>query len=60
MTEGNKEKISLEFFYMLFFYNKSPRPTIIERLKNLKPEKEIIILHSRKEAADFLSSISTY
>jgi len=56
MTEGNNERIDLEFFLYVLFYNRQRRPLILSRLNKIGSDKKTIILRSRKEIKAFLAS----
>jgi len=55
MTEGNAERITLEFLKYVWTYRTKRQPPIIEKLKNMTKEKKVIILNTRQEIASFLS-----
>ena len=54
MTEGNAERLDYIFFKYVLFYNRTRRPKILKDLDTLPSNKEIHILRSRKEVAQFL------
>ena len=53
MTEGNNERLTLEFLWYVCSYRIKRRPMVLKRLDSLKG-KEIVILASRKEIEDYL------
>lgn len=57
MTDGNKERLTLEFLRYVCSYRRKKRPGIMKRLEYHK-EKEIVILGSRSEIVGFLKSIA--
>jgi adenylate kinase family enzyme len=59
MGEGCKERINLEFFKWIWEYPKTKRPKILERLKQLSKDKEIIILKSPREIQQFLENVKS-
>lgn len=57
MAEGCPEKIDIEFIKWIWDYPKTRRPGILQKLNELKGEKEIYILSSRKSVNSFLKEI---
>ena len=55
MVEGNEERINLNFYKWIWSYPKDKRPEIMEKLKDIANEKNIIILNSPKEVEEFIS-----
>ncbi len=54
MTEGCPERITWEFFMWIWNYRKKKRPETLEMLENLRNEKRILTLSSRKAINAFL------
>lgn len=54
MTEGNAERINLEFLMWILSYRRTRRPGILAMLKRLEDSKNILILRSRNEVANWL------
>ncbi len=57
MGEGCKERLSWEFLKWLWQYPKTKRPIILEKLKKLEKDKNILILQSIKDVNAFLKSL---
>lgn len=57
MSEGCEERFSFKFFKWIWEYPKTKRPSILERLKQLLNDKEVIILKSPKEVHRFLKEV---
>jgi len=55
MTEGNNERVTLEFLSYIFSYRSKKRPTILQKLKSLTG-KEIVVLVSRKDIQEYLNN----
>jgi len=54
MDEGCPEKLDINFLKWIWGYNKNQKPRIIEKLKNLSNEKNVIILNSTSEVKRFI------
>ena len=52
MTEGNAERINLEFLSWILSYRRSVRPGIMALLEQLDESKSVIVLKSREEITD--------
>jgi adenylate kinase family enzyme len=48
MTEGNEERLNLEFLLWILFYRRTRRPTILSMLQEFEQTKRVEILTSRK------------
>ncbi len=59
MTEGNNERINLEFLGWILSYRRTRRPKVMATLERFKDSKEVIILKKRSEMAGFLSRLAT-
>ena len=57
MAKGCPERFSLEFIHYVMSYNDSRAPKILNRLLELKDEKKIYVLKSRKAVSNFMKSI---
>jgi len=57
MTEGCEEKLDLEFVKWVLKFNKNERPKVLEKLKNYKNKKKIIVLKNPREVEDFLKNL---
>ena len=57
MGEGCEERFSFEFFKLIWKYPKTKRPKILDRLKQLSKEKEVIILKSPKEVENYIENV---
>ena len=57
MGEGCEERFSFEFFKWIWKYPKTKRPKILDRLKQLSKEKEVIILKSPKEVENYIENV---
>ena len=57
MGEGCEERFSFEFFKWIWEYPKTKRPKILDRLKQLSKEKEVIILKSPKEVENYIENV---
>ncbi|MBT3203399.1 MAG: DNA topology modulation protein [Gammaproteobacteria bacterium] len=58
MTEGNSEQLSLEFLNYVWTFRRLRRPLVMKKLKVIGKSRKIIILKTRSEVQDFLSTIS--
>lgn len=58
MATGCQEKLDLEFLLYVWRFRSRQRPGIIERLKQLEGEKEVIILRTPTEVRSFVKSLS--
>lgn len=56
MAKGCKEQFDIGFAKWILDYPAKNKPGILDRLKHLPPEKNIVILRSPKEVERFLSS----
>lgn len=54
MGEGCNERIGLDFLKWVYDYPKRKRPAILQKLTELESKKNIYILKTRKEVAQFL------
>jgi len=57
MCEGNRERFDLIFYKWVWHFPKEQRPRIIEKLDRLSSEKNVIWLHTPKEAEEFVDRI---
>ena len=57
MSEGCYERFDLDFYKWIWSYKKKHGVMLRERLKNLKNEKDIIILKNYKEMDKYLDKI---
>ncbi|OCA90027.1 MULTISPECIES: DNA topology modulation protein [unclassified Bacillus (in: firmicutes)] len=57
MGEGCEERFSFEFLKWIWEYPKKQKPKILNRLKQLAEDKEIIILKSKGEVERFYEKI---
>lgn len=57
MGEGCEERFSMEFFKWIWKYPKKNRPQILDGLKKLSKDKEVIILKSPKDVQCFLEKV---
>jgi adenylate kinase family enzyme len=57
LNEGCPEKIDFEFVKWVWNYRKRSRGKTIEKLEKVKEHKRVIVLRSRKEAADFIAGM---
>ena len=57
MGEGCEERFSFEFFKWIWEYPKTKRPKILDRLKQLSKEKDVIILKSPKEVENYIENV---
>ena len=57
MVEGNKERLDFNFYKWIWNYPKDKRPEIINKLKELENEKEIIHLESIKETHHYIDNL---
>lgn len=58
MTEGNAERITLEFLKYVWTYRANRQPLIMEKLKKLAKVKKVVILNSRQEITHFLRTVN--
>lgn len=56
MTEGNAERIDLNFLGWILSYRSRRRPRILALLESLDESKRVLVLKSRKEIAEFLGN----
>ena len=59
LNEDCEEKLDAGFAVWVWNYKKNTRPKVLDALKPYTDTKEVIILRSRKEAAEFLDRIHT-
>jgi adenylate kinase family enzyme len=57
MTEGNEERITIEFYKWIFNYRRTRRPAILAMLERYSDSKSVIILKSRRQAQEFLERL---
>ncbi|MEI5907333.1 DNA topology modulation protein [Bacillus spongiae] len=57
MREGCIEKFDLKFLKWVWDYPKTKKPNVLNKLNQLKKEKEIIILKTPKEIKQFLQNV---
>lgn len=57
MGVGCKERVNLGFIKWIWNYPKTKRPEILERLKQLSNDKQIIILRTPKQIHNFLEKV---
>ena len=60
MGEGCEERFSFTFFKWIWEYPNTKKPIILNKLKQVSDEKEIIILKSTREIEKFLEDSKTY
>jgi adenylate kinase family enzyme len=58
MTEGNEERLNLEFLLWILFYRRTRRPAILSMLDELAQEKQIVILTSREAVEQFVDGLA--
>lgn len=58
MTEGNSERLDLDFLRWIFWYRKVNRPKVLTMIEGYRNTKSIVILKSRKEMSSFLNAAS--
>lgn len=56
MTQGNNEKITLEFLNYVCTYRSRQRPEIMRKLNALRKSKNTVILKTRREIRSFLNA----
>ncbi|MDQ8738063.1 DNA topology modulation protein [Paenibacillus sp. LHD-38] len=57
MAEGCEERVSLEFLKWVWEYPEKQKPKILEKLRRLSNEKNIIILKSPKDVREFVANV---
>jgi adenylate kinase family enzyme len=57
MGEGCEERFDLKFFKWIWNYPKTSRPEILNRLKQLPKDKQVIMLKSPREVQQFLEKV---
>lgn len=57
MTEGNNERLDWVFLRYIYFYNITRRPSILKKLKQLKPNQRVFILKNDKSISQFLEKL---
>ena len=57
MNEGCPEKIDFEFMKWVWNYRKRSRGNILTRLENVKGQKEVLIVKTRKTAEEILRTL---
>lgn len=57
MAEGCEERISLEFLKWVWEYPAKRKPKIMEKLRRLSNEKEIVILKSPNDVREYLANV---
>ena len=58
MAAGCPERLTGEFLRWIWFYPKRRREGILERLRHVAQEKEVVVLHSPREVRYFLEGLS--
>jgi adenylate kinase family enzyme len=58
LNEQCPEKLDWIFFNWVWNFKKRSRPRILEHLKEVKDEKEVLIIKSRKEVKELISRMS--
>ncbi|MBP1963270.1 DNA topology modulation protein [Paenibacillus aceris] len=59
MGEGCEERIDLQFLKWVWEYPEKQKPKILEKLRALSQEKEIIIIKSPKAVKEFLEKVKS-
>ncbi len=59
MSTGCPERLTWEFVRWIWMYPITRRPVILEKINQLAPNKEVIILREPKEVKHFLQKISS-
>lgn len=54
-----EERFDPKFLKWVWDYPKSQRPEVLNRLQSISDEKQVILLHSRKEVHDFMTRVNT-
>lgn len=57
MSPGCVEQLDTEFLKFVWTFSKKVRPSLIEKLKGLKPEQTLIVLRSKKEVNFFIENL---
>ncbi len=57
MAQGCRERFDWHFLQYIYHYNRSRKPKILQRLRALPPDKEVIILNSNAGVEGFLRSV---
>lgn len=57
MSPGCVEQLDKEFLKFVWTFSKKVRPSLIEKLKGLKPEQTLIVLRSKKEVNFFIENL---
>jgi adenylate kinase family enzyme len=57
MSEGNNERLNMDFLLWILSYRRTRRPAIISMLHELEQRKEVVILSSRPAIRKFIKQI---
>lgn len=58
MNEGNNERLTRDFIGWILSYRRTRRPRVLALLKANRHDTSVIILRSRREAREFVKSLS--
>jgi len=56
MAPGCPERLGFEYFLWIWRYRKDRRPKVLQRLEQLKAQKQVIVLRSRRSIRDFVEA----
>ncbi len=57
MSEGNNERLNMDFLLWILFYRRTRRPGIISILQEFEQRKEVVILSSKAAIRNFIEQI---
>lgn len=57
MSEGNNERLNMDFLLWILFYRRTRRPGIISILQEFEQRKEVVILSSKAVIRNFIEQI---
>ena len=60
MDEGCKEKLDMNFVKWVWGYNKNQKPRILDKLKKLSKEKNVIIFNNTSEVDKFIYDLKKH
>jgi adenylate kinase family enzyme len=58
MAPGCPEQIDLEFLRYVWTYRRQQRPKLLEYFEGLRADQDLICFNSRKQADDYLASVT--
>jgi len=57
MTEGNNERLDIDFLSWIIHYRRRSRPKVLAMIKEIGKDKNIVILKSRSQMKEYLDCV---